>query len=452
VDYSGHSSGVVFFDFDNDGLLDLFVANVGVYTTDQRGPGGYYLAFPDAFSGHLFPARTEYSLLYRNKGGNRFEEVSRALNLRDGSWTGDATMLDLNEDRFPDLYLVNMEGDDHYYENRAGKGFVERTAEYFPKTPWGAMGVKSFDFNRDGRFDLFVTDMHSDMTRDQTERALNFSLRMEKTKSQAFCQVQWTEEYLQGSSNNIFGNAFYMNTGEGHFTEISDRIGVETYWPWGVSVGDLNADGFEDIVVTAGMGYPFRYAINSVLLNEAGRGFFDVELLIGVEPRRDGRIDKTWFTLDCDGVDRTNTLCAGKSGTVPVPGTLSSRSSALFDLDNDGDLDLVTNDFNDRPQVFVSNLTSVRPFHYVKVKLVGKRSNRDGLGATVTVRADGRRWLQYHDGNSGYLSQSSLPLYFGLGGATRLEAIEVQWPSGVRQNVTRDLGIDRVLTIQESAP
>jgi hypothetical protein len=243
-----------------------------------------------------------------------------------------------------------------------------------------------------------------------------------------------------------------MNAGEGRFTEISDRIGVETYWPWGVSVGDLNADGFEDIVVTAGMGYPFRYAINSVLMNEGGRGFFDVELLLGVEPRRNGQTEKPWFTLDCDGADRTNALCAGKSGKVTVPGTLSSRSSALFDLDNDGDLDLVTNDFNDQPQLIISNLTGVRPVHYLKVKLVGKRSNRDGLGATVTVRAEGRRWSQFQDGKSGYLSQSSMPLYFGLGGATRLEAVEVQWPSGIRQNVTRDLGIDRVLTIQEASP
>lgn len=451
VEYSGHSSGVVFFDFDNDGLLDLFVCNVGIYTEDRRGPGGYFLALPDAFSGHLFTNRTEYSLLYRNKGQGRFEEVSRALNFREGSWSGDATFVDLNEDRFPDLYVVNMEGDDHYYENQAGKGFIDRTAAYFPKTPWGAMGVKFFDFNRDGRLDLFVTDMHSDMTRGQTEKALNFSLRVEKAKSEAFCSAQWTEEYLQGSSNNIFGNAFYMNNGGGRFTEISDRIGVETYWPWGVSVGDLNADGFEDIVVTAGMGYPFRYAINSVLMNEGGRGFFDVEFLIGVEPRQNGRTEKTWFTLDCDGVDRTNSLCQGKAGALAVPGTLSSRSSVLFDLDDDGDLDLVTNDFNDRPQVFLSNLTNVRAVHYLKVKLVGTRSNRDGLGATVTVRADGLRRMQYHDGKSGYLSQSSMPLYFGLGTATHLDQVEVQWPSGTRQVVTNGLGINRLLTIQEPA-
>src|SRR5881394_2524771 len=201
VDYTGHSSGAVFFDFDNDGLLNLFLVNVGIYTTDQRGRGGYWVAFNDAFEGHLHPERTEFSILYRNLGGKKFRDVSKEMGLRDGSWSGDATFVDLNQDRFPDLYVLNMQGDNHYYENQSGKGFVDKTARYFPKTPWGAMGVKFFDFNQDGLMDLFVTDMHSDMTKPQTEKALNFTLNIEKAKSETFCAVQWTEEYLQGSSN-----------------------------------------------------------------------------------------------------------------------------------------------------------------------------------------------------------------------------------------------------------
>ncbi len=77
LDYSGHSSGAVFFDFDNDGLLDLFLTNVGVYTTNQKGRGGYYLAMADAFFGHLYPERTEFSVLYKNLGGGRFKDVSQ---------------------------------------------------------------------------------------------------------------------------------------------------------------------------------------------------------------------------------------------------------------------------------------------------------------------------------------------------------------------------------------
>ncbi len=449
LEYVGHSSAAVFFDFDNDGRLDLFLVNVGKYTTEERGRGGFFVAREDAFSGHLFPDRTENSILYRNLGNNRFKDVSAEVNLRDGSWSGDATFVDLNQDGFPDLYVLNMQGDDHYYENQGGKKFVEKTAAYFPKTPWGAMGIKFFDFNQDGLMDLFVTDMHSDMTGDHTTRAANFGLDMEKTKSEAFCSVQWTEAYLQGSSNNVFGNAFYQNLGGGKFAEVSSQLNVETYWPWGVSVGDLNADGYEDIFVTAGMGYPFRYAINSLLLNDAGHRFYDSEFLLGIEPHGDRRTHKTAFTLDCDGVDKTNALCAGHSGLLPVSGSLSTRSSVMFDLDDDGDLDIVTNEFNDRPQVLLSNLSEKKSIHFLKVKLVGTVSNRDGLGAQVQVRAGGRVWTQFHDGKSGYLSQSSLPLYFGLGDASQIESVTVHWPSG-RDSVLNAPAINRTVQITQA--
>ena len=198
------------------------------------------------------------------------------------------------------------------------------------------------------------------------------------------------------------------------------------------------------------MGYPFRYAINSVLLNEGGKRFFDSEFLVGVEPRSDGRLGKEWFTLDCSGPDKTNDLCAGKSGTVSVPGSLSSRSSAIFDLDNDGDLDIVTLEFNDRPQVLISNLTERKRIHYLKIKLIGVRSNRDGLGARLKLRAAERSWTQYHDGKSGHLGQSSMPLYFGLGEADKIDAVEVLWPSGSKQ-IVKSPPVDRLLEITEAA-
>jgi hypothetical protein len=451
VAYSGHSSGALFFDADNDGRLDLLLTNVGVYTEEARGPGGFYRARADAFQGHLHPARTELHKFYRNLGGLRFEDASKARGFRDGSWAGDAAFADVDRDGFADVYLVNMQGDDRLYLNPGGKRFVERTAAHFPKTPWGAMGVKFFDFDQDGLSDLFVTDMHSDMTQPQTEKALAFGLEVEKAKSEAFCSVQWPESYYQGSANNIFGNAFYRNLGDGRYAEVSQALGVETYWPWGVSTGDLNADGFEDLFVTAGMGYPFRYAINSVLLNEAGTRFFDAEFLVGVEPRPDGRTEKVWFTLDCAGADRGHPGCGGFTGTTNILGTLSSRSSALVDLDGDGDLDLVTNDFNDRPLFLLSDLTERRPVRYLAVTLAGTRSNRDGLGATVVVRAAGKSRYQTSDGKSGYLAQSSMPLYFGLADASEVESVEVRWPSGTRQTVPGPIPANQRLRIEEPA-
>jgi hypothetical protein len=449
VGFSGHSSGAVFFDFDNDGLLDLFVCNVGKYTTDEKGTGGYYIGRADAFKGHLFPDRYEQSILYRNLGGRKFRAVSREMKLQHRDWSGDASIVDFNGDGYPDLYVLNMQGSDHYYENQKGKGFVEKTAQYFPKTPWGAMGVKSFDFNQDGLLDLFITDMHSDMTGMQIRAGnADFGAPFEKQKSESFCTVEWTEEYLRGSTNKIFGNAFFLNEGGGKFKEVSDAIGAETYWPWGMSAGDLNADGWDDLFVTAGMGFGSRYAINSVLLNAAGQRFVDAEFLLGVEPRAKG-IDHPGFVLDCSGADKDSPYCQGRNGKVPIAETLSSRSSAIFDLDDDGDLDIVTNEMNDQPQILISNLSQKKAIHFLKVKLVGSRSNRDGLGAKVQVHAGGKTLTQFNDGKSGYLSQSSMPLYFGLAEAKSAESVEVVWPSGVKQKVTEGIAVNGLMVVKE---
>jgi hypothetical protein len=453
VGYSGHSSGAMFFDYDRDGLVDLFVCNIGTYTTDVKGTGGYYRAMTNAFYGHLYPDRTETSILYKNLGGGKFRDASAETGLRDGSWSGEAAFADLNADGFPDLYVANMQGDNHYYENAAGKRFVDKTAAFFPKTPWGAMGVKFFDYNQDGRPDLYVTDMHSDMTEPQTKVGRG-TMRgeFEKAKSESWCSVFWSDSFLQGASNNIFGNAFYRNQGGGVFEEISGPIGAETYWPWGPSVGDLNADGYEDIFVTAGMGWPYRYAINSLLLNDGGQRFFDAEFLLGVEPRAGGRIDRPMFLLDCAGEDGRHQLCRDYGPKVLVHGSLSSRSAVVLDLDDDGDLDIVTNEMNDRPMVLVSDLSARKAVNWLKVKLAGTKSNRDGLGATVRIQAGGKTWTQFHDGKSGYLGQSSVPLYFGLGDTTRATSVEVLWPSGGRQMLTNDIPRNGLLIIREKTP
>lgn len=451
VDYSGHSSGAVWFDFDNDGRLDLFVCNVGKYTTDQVGQGGFYLTITSAFMGHLYPERSEPGLLYKNLGHGKFKNITATAGLNNPGWIGDATFADLNGDRYPDLYLANMQGDDHYFENRSGKGFEEKTDALFPKTSWGAMGLKFFDYNNDGRMDLFVTDMHSDMTTEQERQAASFRLKAEKQKSEEFCSIQYTEAVLQGASNNIFGNSFYENLGGGKFRERSDELNLETYCPWGISTGDLNADGFEDVFVSGGMGYPFRYGINSLLLNEQGKKFFDAEFVLGVEPRASGHTAVIQFILDCSGADAGRPECAGVSGQVGVEGHVATRTSIILDMDGDGDLDIITGEMNSRPQVLLSDLTARKSIHYLNVKLVGSASNRDGLGATVKVYAGDRVFTRYYDGKSGYLGQSPLPLYFGLGAAAKADRVEVAWPSGRSQSVTIDIPTNSLLTVREPA-
>jgi hypothetical protein len=215
-------------------------------------------------------------------------------------------------------------------------------------------------------------------------------------------------------------------------------------------VGDLNADGFDDVLVTAGMNFPYRYAVNSVLLNDRGTCFVDSEFVLGVEPRRGRRTCKLWFELDADGTDKEHILSRGRTGRLEFWGTLGSRSSVIFDLDNDGDLDIVTNDFNSEPMVLVSNLADTRDdLHYLIVELRGGKSNRDGLGTRVVISAGGQTYTKVHDGQSGYLSQSRMPLYFGLGTAEHIDRIDVIWPSGHQQTLTGPLPVNCIQTITE---
>lgn len=444
VGYSGHSSGAVFFDYDRDGRVDLLVTNVGVFTSDTTGPGGYYRGLRDALLGHLHPERAEASILYHNLGGNRFEDVTKKVGLVDLSWSGDATPIDVNEDGFPDLYMLDMQGADHLWLNERGQHFRDATATFFPRTPWGAMGAKVFDYNGDGRLDLYLTSMHPDMWVDLRPGDWVGETRKDDP-------THMPPQLIPGGIRNlIFGNAMFASRGNGRFDEVSDTIGVETYWPWGPSVDDFNADGWDDIFITAGMNFPFRYGVNSLLLNEQGRRFLPSEFVVGVEPRPHGETQQVWFTLECNGADRTNPLCAkcphpqamviecrsAEDGRVNVTGTLASRSAVALDVDGDGDLDIVTNEFNAAPQVLVSDLAQKRRANSINVRLRGTRSNREGLGAQVTVvLPNGRRLLKVLDGKSGYLSQSDLPLYFGLGEADTVPWLEVWWPSGTRQTL-----------------
>src|SRR5579872_2692357 len=326
--YTGHSSSAEFFDYDRDGRLDLFVTNVGVYTSNDVYYNGdpekqeypNFVGLKDAMAGHLFPERSERSILYHNEGDNRFRDFSSETRLMHTGWSGDATPIDANGDGWIDLYVLNMQGNDDYYENVAGQRFEKKSREVFPQPPWGALGVKSFDYNNDGLMDIFVTNMHADMWNNWP------SGPQEKRKALA-SSIPKSLLQVRNAESMVFGNAFYENAGHGKFREVSDQINAENYWPWGLSVGDLNADGFQDAFITASMNYDFRYQVNSLLLNDRGQKFVDAEFILGVEPRRDGKTAAPWFELDCSGADAQHALCAGRTGRIQVWAALGSRSS-----------------------------------------------------------------------------------------------------------------------------
>ena len=162
--------------------------------------------------------------------------------------------------------------------------------------------------------------------------------------------MKWPEDFRGSGKTSIWGNSFFRKDGPGKYTEVSDAIGVENYCPWGPSIGDLNADGFDDAFIAAGMNYPERYMINSVKLNDRGQKFVDAEFALGVEPRQGG-IVTPFFELDATGKDKGHRDAEGATGRLAIWGARGSRSAAIFDVDGDGDLDIVTNEFNAAPMV-----------------------------------------------------------------------------------------------------
>ena len=196
----------------------------------------------------------------------------------------------------------------------------------------------------------------------------------------------------------------------------------------------------------------FRYGINSLLLNNRGEKFLDSEFLLGIEPRRDGRMYTPWFDIDCSQTPpklvENMGVCKGQTGPVTVMSPLSSRSSVLFDLDNDGDLDIVTNNFNSEPRIRErpraaeadSLAEDCARRHSFESRRFGRHRARSCRGQTYT---------KYNDGKSGHLSQSDLPLYFGLGDATGADRVEVKWPSGHKQAVLAGLRPNDTIRITE---
>ncbi len=463
VDHVGHSSGAIFFDFNGNGLLDLFVTNVGEYTSDEirtvrrdrtnedlgEGTFTFRNAHEDAFSGHLYPERFETSILYRNLGDGRFEDVTEAMGLYyPEAFSGDAAAFDATGNGWPDLYLMNMQGHDVFFENQEGEGFVDRTMDYFPRSPWGAMGVAVFDHDENGLLDLFLTDMHSDMS---VEVGPEHELHRPES-------IEWDEDFLRSEGRSIFGNAFFAQREPGSFEEIATRIGAQNYWPWGPSIGDLNANGYVDVFVASSMNFPFRYGINTVLLNNAGTGFMHSEFILGVEPRS-GPMLAPWFTIDCSGEDRGHEICGGATasfsrwiqgvGELVVMGVVGSRSAVIFDVNGSGAQDIVTMEFGAQPQVLISDLPDRREVRWIQLDLEGVDSNRDGLGARVRVHFGDRVVTRLHDGRSGYLSQSSMPLYVGLDTAESVDRIEVVWPSGQEDVLEGPIEINRTLRLVE---
>ncbi|HMG71568.1 MAG TPA: CRTAC1 family protein [Gemmatimonadaceae bacterium] len=442
VSHVGHSQTPVFFDYDNDGDLDLYLTNTAQWTTDSFDfTGGNYEG--KASLGALMTSPKESNILYRNNGDGTFTDVTGSAGLRGLGWAGDVAVFDYDEDGFLDLFVPSMFGRGQLYRNSGHGTFTDVTAQTLGPTPHGAIGAKVFDYDGDGKLDLFVVDMHSDMwmgldsrhsseqiaTQTQHRRFMSPNGPTAKEDAPGFVQSQRQSFAAEGKDYDalLFGNALYRNLGQGKFTETAFSAGLETFWPWGIATGDYDNDGDEDVFITSGMGYPFYYWPNQLMMNNGDGTFRDRASALGVEPPTGG--------------DYQEKNIGGKRAAR------SSRSAVVADFDGDGRLDIVTNNFNDTPYFFANRFPKR---NYVEFRLTGTRSNRDAIGAVVRLWAGNKVMVRQVNPAGGYLSHSSRVMHFGLGDRSKVDRIEIRWPLGTVQTLNNP-GINTLHQISEPA-
>ena len=428
VAHVGHSQTAVFFDYDNDGYLDLFLTNTAHWTTDtfdfaNRSYEG------KASLPALMTSPIEHNILYHNNRDGTFSDVTAASGLTGRGWAGDVAVFDYDDDGLLDVFVPSMFGRGQLFRNNGNGTFTDVTAQTLVKTSHGAIGAKVFDYDGDGRLDLFVVDMHSDMWMglDAQQQSRDAALQTQRHRFRSpsgplvnedasnFLREEKDEFALHGEDYNalIFGNALYHNLGDGKFEETAIDAGLETFWPWGIATGDFDNDGHEDVFITSGMGYPFYYWPNQLMMNRGNGTFVDRAEQLGVEPPTGGEYQEKPIS--------------GKKAAR------SSRSAAVADFDNSGRLEIVTNNFNDRPYFFANRFPRK---NFLELKLTGTKSNRDAIGAVARAWVGRTVMVRQVNPAGGYLAQSSKVLHFGLGNAA-VDSVVIRWPSGTRQTLTR---------------
>ncbi len=436
LDDTTHSTMAAFFDYDNDGDLDLFIA---VNTIPKSvNPGQFRPIVKDG----SFPSTCR---LYRNDwnatlGHPVFTDVSRQAGILIEGYSHGVTIADINRDGWEDIYVTNdfISNNVLYINNHDGT-FTDRSAEYFKHTAANAMGQDIIDINNDGLADIVELDMDpQDNYRKKMMLGANNYHIYQNSDAYGY-QYQYVRNVLQLNRGPRVGPGDTI--GAPVFSDIGFFAGMaETDWSWTPVVADFDNDGYRDLIITNG--YPKDVTDNdfTTYLNRT-TGLASKQDILDRIPQV--KLHKYAYR-NLDGL-----RFADVSADWGLMTTAFSNGTAYVDLDGDGDLDIVLNNINDKAMIFrnLSREKGADAGHYLQVHLTGDSLNRGGMGARIELHYDhGRQQVMEYTPYRGYLSTMQDVCHFGLGDIRSIDTVLIHWPHGQEQ-LLKNVQVDQRLEV-----
>ena len=430
LDFEGYSTQALFFDYDGDGDLDMYLLNHSVHT--EHGSGSA------ASRSERNPRAGDR--LYRNDNGH-FLDVSESAGIYGGAFGYGLGVVasDIDGDGCMDLYVANdFQEDDFLYHNNCNGTFTEIGAAAMPHTSRSSMGVDAADFNNDGRPDIISADM------------LPWRQDVLQTSATAESWALYKMKLEAGYRPQFAHNALQLNQGAGHFSDIGYLAGVAaTDWSWAPLFVDLDDDGRKDLFVTSGiyrrptdLDY-LAYVAQPAIQRSLQSGITGQNLTVA---RRMPHLAAPNHAFRNEG----NLTFRDVSSAWGLSEPGFSNGAAYVDLNNSGALDLVVNRIDAPAAIYRNHLRETTHAHYLRVQLRGIGGNTEGIGAKVFVSAGGTTQLLEQVPTRGYESSVDHRLHFGLGTSTRADSVRVVWPNR-RVQVLTNVAADTTLTLDERA-